>query len=71
MPAQTRDYLPLTPEEIIEVAQRVKAGGKFTFEELARFEKHSPLMYGEYLIVCHDRDLSVKRYVGIDVVNDI
>ena len=71
MPLQTRDYLPLAPDEILDVIRRIETGGKFTTVELERFEQHSPLMHGEYLLSCHRRNLVVKRYGGVDVVNDL
>ena len=61
------DYPPLTHAEIIEIEQRMRAGGMLTRPEMDRLEQYSPIVDGELLMGCWKGRFSMKRYIGIDV----
>jgi hypothetical protein len=61
------EYPPLTRDEIESIEQRICAGEKFTRVQLHRIEKQSPIIDGEFLISCHQGQISGKRYIGIDL----
>ena len=69
IPPQPREYPPLAPAEIADLAQRIESGEKLATAELDRLEQHSPVIHGEILMTCYERHLVLKRYGGIDLVN--
>ena len=62
-----RNYPPFTSSEIVEVARRVREGGRFANDELRRLEQLSPLVDGEFLITAFRGNIAVKRYGGVDL----
>jgi len=63
----TIDYPPLTHAEIIEIEQRMRAGGRLTRPEMVRLEQHSPIVDGELLMGCWKGRFTMRRYIGVDM----
>lgn len=60
-------YPPLTHTEILEIERRARSGQDPSKFELARIERQSPIIDGELMMCCYGGQLSIKRYLGIDL----
>jgi len=60
-------YPPLTTDEIEALAQRMAGGRTWTDEETTRVIRQSPIIQGELLINAHGGQVTIKRYVGVDL----
>jgi hypothetical protein len=65
------DYGPLTPSEIAAITGKIGSGAMLTKIEVNRLERQSPLIDGEFLVTCYHGNVTAKRYVGIDLVNEL
>jgi hypothetical protein len=61
------EYPPFTRSEITSIEQRLCGGEKLTTVELHRIEKQTPIIDGEFLISCHQGQVTGKRYIGINL----
>ena len=62
-----RNYPPLTASEIDALAHRLEIDERLTHEEAERLEQYSPILQGELLISAHRGQVTIKRYIGLDV----
>ena len=65
------DYPPLTHEEIVELVDRDARGEPWSDLEKARLARQCPYQRGELMISAYDGEIGIKRYVGIDVLQDL
>ena len=62
-----RDYPRPTVSEIDAFAHRLETDERLTYEETERLEQHSPILQGELLICAYRGQVTMKRYIGLDV----
>ena len=62
-----RVYRDYDGAEILDVEQRMRAGGRLTRAEMDRLEQHSPIIDGELGVTCWKGRFWMKRYVGVNL----
>jgi len=65
------DYPPLTHDEIVAMVERDTRSAPWSDLEKARMARQCPYHHGELMISAYDGEIGIKRYVGIDVLQDL
>jgi hypothetical protein len=67
-PDRFADFPPFSPEEIEGLLGRLGNPSKrWSFEEEARVARQCPIAQGEFLVSARGSNVSVKRYLGVDL----
>ena len=62
-----KEYPPFSIDEIYAIGQRISNDRVFTQDEVRRLEKHSPVIGREEIITAYHKEITMKRYVGVNL----